>query len=163
LVFGIALVCITFNTVLAKKLPLVEGILVFLHLIGVVIMIPLWALSPVRKGGSVLTEYYNGGGWSSNGVSTMIGLVPVAYSILGLDCSVHMGKWNLGLTSFMKHLLTNISDVAEETKDSSRSLPISLMKGFFINVLLGFFVMITMSDFSEVLLMHLRVNADYTL
>jgi len=37
-----------------------------------------------------------------------------------------------------------ISDVAEETKDSSRTLPISLMLGFFINALLGFFVMITM-------------------
>jgi len=92
LVICIAFICITFNTVLAKKLPLIEGILVFLHLIGVVLVIPLWVLSPIRKGGSVLTEYYNGGGWSSNGVSTMIGMLPVALSLLGLDCSVHMGK-----------------------------------------------------------------------
>jgi hypothetical protein len=101
LVIGIIFVCILFNTVLAKKLPLVEGILVALHLIGVVLVIPLWVLSPVRKGGSVLTEFYNGGGWSSNGVSTMVGWLPVVTSLLGLDCSVHMGKWNLGLTSFI--------------------------------------------------------------
>jgi hypothetical protein len=101
LVIGIAFVCIIFNTVLAKKLPLVEGILVFLHLIGVVLVIPLWVLSPVRKGGAVLTEYYNGGGWSSNGVSTLIGMLPVVLSLLGLDCSVHMGKWNLALKSFI--------------------------------------------------------------
>lgn len=92
MVIGIALVCITFNTVLAKKLPLLEGILVCLHLLGVLLVIPLWVLSPVRKGGSVLTEYYNGGGWPTIGVSTMIGMLPVALSLLGLDCSVHMGR-----------------------------------------------------------------------
>jgi hypothetical protein len=93
LVIGIAFVAILFNTALARRLPMIEGLLVVLHLLGVVLVIPLWVLLPVRKGGSVLTEYYNGGGWNSDGTSTMVGMLPVALSLLGLDCSVHMGEY----------------------------------------------------------------------
>jgi hypothetical protein len=39
---------------------MIEGLLVVLHLLGVVLVIPLWVLLPIRKGGAVLTEYYNG-------------------------------------------------------------------------------------------------------
>lgn len=73
LVIAIATVAICFNTLLARQLPLLEGFLVILHLLGIVVVIPLWALSPLRSGGAVLTEYYNGGGWSSKGLSTMVG------------------------------------------------------------------------------------------
>lgn len=123
LVIGIASVAILFNTVLARRLPMIEGLLVVLHLLGVVLVIPLWILLPIRSSGSVLTEFYNGGGWNSLGTSDMVGLLPVALSLLGLDCSVHM---------------------AEETKDSSRTLPISLMVGFAVNAFLGLFVVLTM-------------------
>ena len=92
LVIAVAAVAISFNTVLAKKLPLFEGILVILHILGIAIVIPLWVLSPIRRGGDALTLFYNGSGWSSVGLATMVGLLPVALSLLGLDCSVHMGK-----------------------------------------------------------------------
>ena len=45
----------------------------------------------IQKGGAVLTEYYNGGGWVSDGLSSMVGMPTVALCMLGLDCSVHMG------------------------------------------------------------------------
>jgi hypothetical protein len=73
LVILIAIIAISFNTILSKKLPFLEGILVVLHLLGVAVVIPLWALEPKRDGG-VLTEYYNGGGWSTVGLSTMVGM-----------------------------------------------------------------------------------------
>ena len=81
-----------FNTILAKKLPLVEGLLVILHLVGVVIFIPIWVLSPISEGGSVLTTFNNGGGFSTIGVSAMVGMLPLVSSMTGLDCSIHMGK-----------------------------------------------------------------------
>ena len=74
---------------------MVEGVLVILHLVGIVILIPVWALSPITKGGSVLTTFYNGGGYSTVGLSAMVGMFPVATSMIGLDCSIHMGKWVL--------------------------------------------------------------------
>jgi hypothetical protein len=55
-----------------KKFPLLEGFLVLLHLLGIVVVIPLWVLGP-KRGGGVLIEYYNGGGWNTVGLSTMVG------------------------------------------------------------------------------------------
>jgi Amino acid permease len=91
LIIAIATVAIVFNTILAKKLPFIECLLVILHLLGVVLMVPLWVLAPHRTDGGVFTEFFNGGGWDTMGTSVMVGLLPVALSLLGLDCSVHMG------------------------------------------------------------------------
>jgi hypothetical protein len=92
LVIGLAFFAIIFNTILAKKLPLIKGLLVFLHILGVVIVIPSWVLAPLRDAHSVFVDFTNNGGWSTNGLSMIIGMLPVALSLLGLDCSVHMGK-----------------------------------------------------------------------
>src|ERR1700760_800368 len=64
LIIAIASVAVVFNTILAKRLPLIECLLVVLHLLGVVLLIPVWALAPHNTGGGVLTQFYNGGGWS---------------------------------------------------------------------------------------------------
>jgi hypothetical protein len=89
---GIAVIAILFNTVLARKLPMIEAILVLLHVLGVVIVIPLWVWSPIRKGGSPLTEFYNPNGWSSYGVATWVGMLSTSASLIGFDCNVHMGS-----------------------------------------------------------------------
>jgi hypothetical protein len=75
---------------------MVEGLFVIMHILGVVIFIPLWVLAP-RRGGSPVVEFYNGGGWTSNGLSTMIGTVGPAAALIGFDCSVHMGMLSLTL------------------------------------------------------------------
>jgi hypothetical protein len=84
-------IAVLFNTVLARRLPLVEGIFVFIHILGILIFIPLWILSPRQVGGSPLIEFYNPNGWMSNGVATFVGVVPVVGALTGFDCSVHMG------------------------------------------------------------------------
>jgi len=122
LVIAISVMAMIFNTILARRLPLIEGLLVILHLIGIVLVIPLWVYSPLRSDGTMFVDFYNGGGWSTTGVSAMVGMLSVIVSMSGLDCSVHM---------------------AEETKDSSRNLPISLLMGFFINAFLALFVIFT--------------------
>jgi hypothetical protein len=92
LAIAIVSIAIFFNTVLVRRLPTIEVILVIFHLLGVAIAIPLWALAP-RSSSSVLTEYYNPNGWSSNGVATMISILYPLISMLGFDCSVHMGQY----------------------------------------------------------------------
>jgi len=77
-------------------------------------------LSPLRSGGSPLTEFYNPGGWSSNGVATLVGMAGPLSALIGFDCSVHM---------------------AEEAKDSSRTVPVTLLAGYASNVVLGFFAL----------------------
>jgi len=84
-------VAIMFNTLLAKKLPMMEGIFVLIHILGIAILIPLWIMSPLGKGGSPIVDFYNVSGWSTTGIATMVGsLVPVT-ALIGFDCSVHMG------------------------------------------------------------------------
>jgi amino acid transporter len=92
LTLAFLLIAIIFNTLLARRLPMVEGIFVFCHVLGVLIFIPVWVLSPRREGGSPLTEFYNPGGWASNGIATMVGTVGPITSLIGFDCSIHMGK-----------------------------------------------------------------------
>jgi Amino acid permease len=91
LMFAFLTFAIVFNTFLAKRLPLLEGMFVILHVLGVLIFIPLWVLSPIQQGGSSLTEFYNPGGWSSNGVATLVGALAPVTALIGFDCSVHMG------------------------------------------------------------------------
>jgi hypothetical protein len=82
------------NTIFARKLPLVEICCVFCHILGVFIFVPVLALagSQLRTGSGPLTEFYNPGGWSSNGVATLVGMVGPLTALIGFDCSVHMGK-----------------------------------------------------------------------
>jgi amino acid transporter len=84
-------VALLFNTLLARRLPMVEGIFVLFHVLGVFIFLPLWILAPRRDAGSPLVDFFNGGGWSSNGLATMVGATGPIGALIGFDCSVHMG------------------------------------------------------------------------
>jgi hypothetical protein len=70
---------------------MVEGLLVFCHILGIVIFIPLWILLPRREGGSPLVDFYNLNGWMSNGVATLVSINGPISALIGFDCAVHMG------------------------------------------------------------------------
>ncbi|OCK76744.1 putative GABA permease [Lepidopterella palustris CBS 459.81] len=124
LVIAISTFAILFNTFLAKKLPLVEGLVLVLHVLGLfAIIIPLWILAPRNNSKAVFTEFSNNGGWSSTGTSTMIGLITPIISMLGFDCSVHM---------------------SEEVKDAGRTLPRAMMWSVGLNAVLGFIMVLTL-------------------
>ncbi|KAI1971601.1 hypothetical protein LOZ51_006761 [Ophidiomyces ophidiicola] len=124
LVIGIAIFAVFFNTLLAKKLPMVEGLFLILHALGIfLIIIPLWVLAPRHSAKFVFTEFNNGGGWNSIGTSALIGFTTSLPSMIGYDCTVHM---------------------AEEIQDASRTLPKAIMGTVFINGILGFLMMLTL-------------------
>lgn len=76
LIIAVTAFAIIFNTVLAKRLPLVEALLLVLHVLGFpAIIIPLWLLSPIAPAEQVWTEFSNQGGWNSNGTAVLVGLV----------------------------------------------------------------------------------------
>lgn len=91
LVIAVVTFAIVFNTSLAKKLPLIEGIVLLVHIIGLfAIVVPLWVLAPRNTARVALLEFTNSGGWPTMGVSFMIGLLTSLGSMLGFDCAVHM-------------------------------------------------------------------------
>ncbi len=80
-----------FNTFLAKKLPLIENLILVIYVVGFfATIIPLWVTAPRSSAKAVFLEFSNGGNWSSTGTSVMIGLLTPMTSLLGLDCMVHM-------------------------------------------------------------------------
>jgi amino acid transporter len=94
LIIALILGAFVFNTLLAKRLPLVEGLVLLVHVCGLfAIIIPLWALSPRKPAEAVFAEFTNKGGWPSVGLSFLAGLLPLSASLGGIDCVAHMGEW----------------------------------------------------------------------
>lgn len=96
-VLGISLLI---NTWFAKRLPIVQGLLVILHIAGILIFIPQWIMTPRRKGGSPLIEFYDGSGWSSDGLATLVGSIPIVAGLIGFDCSFHMSMLPPNFSTF---------------------------------------------------------------
>jgi amino acid transporter len=91
---------IIFNTFWAKRLPLVEALILVIHVAGLfMIIIPMWVLGPRNNAEAVFTEFNNGGGWNSLGTATMIGLSTTITAMVGYDCPVHMCKRSLSLVA----------------------------------------------------------------
>lgn len=64
-------ICVAlFNIFLARHLPLVEGIILVLHLAGfVAILVPLWVMAPRTPSSQVWTSFADGGSWGSGKLS----------------------------------------------------------------------------------------------
>lgn len=91
MVIASATVCLLFNTFLAKKLPLVEGLMLIIHVFGFfAILIPLWVLSPIQPANQVFGQFTDVYGWPSQGLACLVGIVGPMYSLLGPDSAVHM-------------------------------------------------------------------------
>ncbi|KAJ9613052.1 hypothetical protein H2200_002993 [Cladophialophora chaetospira] len=115
---------IAFNTVFASKLPLIEAMVLFLHFCGLfAIIIPLWVLGPRSPAHETLLDFSNNGGWSSTGLSAMIGLTTPLSVIVGYDCSVHM---------------------SEEIHNASLTLPRAIMGSIVVNGILAFIMAVTL-------------------
>jgi hypothetical protein len=63
MVIALVTFCQLFNTFLARRLPLVEGVVLVLHLGGfVAILVPLWVLGERSEARQVFTTFNDGGG-----------------------------------------------------------------------------------------------------
>lgn len=98
--------------------------MLFIHLASwAAITVTLWVTSPHGKASEVLFTFTNGGGWSSTGVSSLIGVIVPWGAVMGYDCSVHM---------------------TENAQDASKTIPQSLMMSYVFNVALAFISGVTL-------------------
>ena len=94
-----------------------------IHVVGFFgVLIPLWVLAPRTPASEVFSGITNFGGWPTNGLAFMVGLLTPTYTLLGADSAVHM---------------------AEEIKDASIVLPRAIMTSALINGTLGWIMTIT--------------------
>lgn len=132
---AVAAFAVLFNTLLARKLPLIESVVLVIHLFGFFgVLVTLWVLSPRADAKAVFTEFNDGGGWGSLGGSTLLGVVAGIIPLLGADAAVHM---------------------AEELRDASKTVPRSMISSTVINGGLNWIMIITycfcLGDLGEVL------------
>ncbi|KAK4506414.1 hypothetical protein PRZ48_000144 [Zasmidium cellare] len=135
LTIGVVLFASIFNTLLATRLPLIEGTLLILHLAGLfAIIIPLWVMAPRGNVHDTLFNFTTTGGWSNLGLSSLIGMVNSIGVLIGYDCAVHM---------------------SEEVQDASRVLPKALIWSVVPNGLMAIVMGVTfvfcIGDIDEVL------------
>lgn len=66
-------------------MPILNNLLMILHILSwVVIVIVLWAMAPRQSAKAVFTHWENLGGWSSMGLSVMIGQISAIYASLSM-------------------------------------------------------------------------------
>ncbi|KAA6406935.1 MAG: amino acid transporter [Lasallia pustulata] len=123
LMIAISFIAVFFNTVFAKYLPMVEGLILILHVFGFfAILVTLWVLAPRNSAKDVFTTFTDGGNWGSAGLSTLIGMLSPVFAFIGPDSATHM---------------------SEEIKDASRVLPSAMMWTVILNGTLGYVMLIT--------------------
>ncbi|KAJ6129380.1 hypothetical protein N7512_002160 [Penicillium capsulatum] len=111
-----------FNVHAASWMPRIQNLLLALHLMcWVVVIVVLYAVAPHNSSKVVFTEFYNGGGWPTVGVSLMIGQISAIYGSLSADATAH---------------------IAEEVKDAGRYVPIAIAWGYIGNGILALVVII---------------------
>lgn len=83
-VFAMVLLIYMFNVYACDLMPILNNLLMILHVLSwAVILIVLWAMAPRQSAQAVfVTEWKNLGGWSSMGLSVMIGQLSAIYGSL---------------------------------------------------------------------------------
>ncbi|EON66770.1 hypothetical protein W97_06018 [Coniosporium apollinis CBS 100218] len=123
LVIAINLFAQAFNTFLARKLPLVEGIVLILHIFGFfAILVPLLVLGERAPAKEVFTTFTDGGGWGNTGLSCLVGILTPVFSFIGPDSATHM---------------------SEELRDASKTLPRAMVATALVNGALGFVMVVS--------------------
>jgi choline transport protein len=86
LMFAFTFLIVAFNVWGAHHLPLAEGVILFAHIFGFfAFLIIFWVMSDHEPANKVFTEFYDGGGWGSNGLSTLIGLTSPIWCFIGVS------------------------------------------------------------------------------
>ncbi|PGH34788.1 hypothetical protein GX50_02347 [[Emmonsia] crescens] len=117
LVFAMVALIYVFNIWVAQGLPMIQNLLLVVHVFGfLAVVVVLWVMAPHQPAKAVFTEFRNGGGWPSIGVSVMIGQISAIYGGLSVDATAHM---------------------AEEVKDAGRNVPNAIVWGYIANGILA--------------------------
>ncbi|PQK13550.1 hypothetical protein BB8028_0004g04810 [Beauveria bassiana] len=118
LFWAIMLFAVLINAVVSSALPKFEGLILVLHVLGFfAILIPMVSLGYHGDAQHVFTEFRNGGGWPTQGLSFMVGLVGNVFAFVGVDAAFHM---------------------SEETLNSAVAVPKSIFLSMLINGTTGF-------------------------
>lgn len=85
LLIAVALLAVLFNTVLVKQLPVIENVILVLHIAGFfAILIPLWVTSEHKPASEVFFNFQDNGDWGSIAGACFLGLLSPVFSFIGI-------------------------------------------------------------------------------
>jgi amino acid transporter len=139
-VFAMVLVLLIVNIWGAPLWAGIQNGLMVLHILFfLVVIIILWVMAPHQTAKAVFTEFSNAGGWSSMGLSVMVGQITAIYSLLGRQNSSRP-LWRFLLTGSGSDATAHI---AEEVRDAGRYVPISIFWSYVANGIMAIIFLIT--------------------
>ncbi len=97
LAWAVIAVCIFVNTVVAGLLPILEGIILLIHVLGfIATLITLVYLMPHSSAADVFFRSLNEGNWPSQGLSYLVGFIGNVATFVG-KCPHLLGEMKPGL------------------------------------------------------------------
>jgi choline transport protein len=137
LIWATVIVAFVINSVLGRWLPKIEGLILYLHILGFfAIIIPLLHLSSKVDSHQVFTSWNNDGGWSTMGLAFFVGIVSNVGPFIGKKSACRPAEVVANMS-----LLTGADGVvhlAEETHNASIVIPWNIVITIIFNGLLGF-------------------------
>jgi choline transport protein len=116
-VFAVTILVFILNVWGSRAMPVIQNLMLMLHILGfLTIVICLWVLAPRNTAETVFTAFTNEGGWSSMGLSLMVGQISAIYGLICSDAAAHM---------------------SEEIKDAGVTVPQAMVGSYLLNGLLG--------------------------
>lgn len=120
---GVTTVSILCNTVLVRKLPLLEGLGLVLHVFGFfAFVVVLWVMGPRADAVTTWTKFEDPSGWGNTGLATLVGILGPSLSLGTPDLAVHL---------------------AEEVKDAAWVSPRAMVSTSVVNYSLAFVMTVT--------------------
>ncbi|KAI1373486.1 amino acid/polyamine transporter I [Hypoxylon crocopeplum] len=93
LAWAVIAVCIFVNTVVAGLLPVLEGVILLIHVLGfIAILITVVYLSPHGSAEDVFFRTLNEGNWPTQGLSYCVGFIGNVATFVGADAAIHMAE-----------------------------------------------------------------------
>ncbi|KAI1403912.1 amino acid transporter [Hypoxylon fuscum] len=93
LAWAVIAVSIFVNTVIAGLLPILEGVILLIHVLGfIAILITLVYLSPHSSADDVFFRPLNEGNWPTQGLSYCVGFIGNVATFVGADAAIHMSE-----------------------------------------------------------------------
>lgn len=90
MMFAALIICVVVNSIGAKLLPQVEGLILILHIAGFfAVLIPLVYLAPHKEASYVFGTFENSSGWSNAGLTWLIGLMGTNIPFVGTTSIFH--------------------------------------------------------------------------
>ena len=117
MVWAISLIVYAANVWGGRGMPVFQNVMLILHVFGfLTIIVMLWVLAPRNAPSVVFTQFTNEGGWSSMGLSLMVGQISAIYACICSDAAAHM---------------------SEEIKDAGVVVPKAMVQSYLLNGGLG--------------------------